>query len=370
MMKQRLLLLTVLVVILLQAACNRGKGNTENANSVKVEVDNYIYDILETKYDFDKDIDISMSTVYMRGNYLYFAAYGTDAYPLEEKNGNGYHMCRYDIANDEFVILYDGSDGETAFGALYVTENEDIVILKYYAEWNEETSVSEIRIAKSTYGTDGTLKENIVISDTGIDTNDAAYINIRECKLDDNGNIYVVYEYNDADSLSFDICMYDAKGIFKNRVSVRDKQFYSMVIDNEGRAVVCYGGALNNSECCECMYPDFENGKKGETLGGLSAGDYIGFLKKNDNASDERKVLKIASLRDTSDVYVQNIIVNHNRTDTEYKIEYTSYDETRKNPQENLMMDIAAGYAPDILLLGSKNVNLLVNRGLLCDLTI
>lgn len=437
MMKQRLLLLTVLVVILLQAACNGGKGNTENANSVKVEVDNYIYDILETKYDFDKDIDISMSTVYMRGNYLYFAAYGTDAYPLEEKNGNGYHMCRYDIANDEFVILYDGSDGETAFGALYVTENEDIVILKYYAEWNEETSVSEIRIAKSTYGTDGTLKENIVISDTGIDTNDAAYINIRECKLDDNGNIYVVYEYNDADSLSFDICMYDAKGIFNNRVSVRDNQFYSMVIDNEGRAVVCYGGALNNSEYCECMYPDFENGKKGETLGGLSAGDnifsrcelinsygntpffisdgtilyeydrekrrprallnllntgilcddlyyikqlddkslfciagdYIGFLKKNDNASDERKVLKIASLRDTSDVYVQNMIVNHNRTDTEYKIEYTSYDETRKNPQENLMMDIAAGYAPDILLLGSKNVNLLVNRGLLCDLT-
>lgn len=431
------LLLTVFVVILLQAACNGGKGEAGNMTPVKEKVDNYIYDIIETKYDFDKDIDISIPTVYIRGNYLYFTAYGTDAYPLKKDNENGYHMCRYDIANDEFVILYDGFDDGATFGALYVTENEDIVMLKYYSEWNEEKSVSEIRIAKVIYGNDGTAKENIVISEPGIDTNDMTYVNIRECKFDDKGNIYVVYEYNATDSFSYDICMYDAKGILKNRVSMRDKLFYSMVIDNEDRAVVCYGGAVNNSEYCECMYLDFENGKPGETLKGLSmgdsifsrceiidsygdipffisdgtvlytydkekgqpeallnfmntgilyndlyyinqlddgrlfciAGDYMGFLDKNDSASDERKVLKIASLKNSGDIDVQRMIIDYNQSNTEYRIEYTSYDETRKSPQEAMMMDIAAGYAPDILLLGVQNVNLLANRGLLCDLT-
>ena len=323
----------------------------------------------------------------MNGNYLYFEAYGTDAYPLKKDNEGGYHMCRYDIVNDEFVILYDGYD-EASFGALYVTENEDIVMLRYYYnEWNEDTSVSEIRLKKSVYGNDGEEKEDIVISELGLDVNDAAYVGVRECKFDDKGNIYVVYEYDDVYS-GFDICMYDGKGILKNRVQMRDKLFYSMAVDDTGRPVVCCGGNVNNSGYCECIYPDFEGEKPGEVLEGLSAGnnifsrcelidsygsipffisdgtllykydredkkpkavlnwlntgilyddlyyirqfdekrlfcmagDSMGFLDNSGNVPDERKVLRLASLRETGDIDVQNMIIDYNIRKNKLKI--------------------------------------------------
>lgn len=429
-MGRKVTTLIMIAVTSILVACS-GK----NMGTAKVEVDNYAYDIIETKYDFDKDISIlGFYPMYIRGNYLYFTADGTEAYMLEEENENGFHMCRYDIANDEFKVLYDDPDAET-FGALYVTENEDIVMLRHYNEWNMETSAAEIRLSKVTYGNDGTEKENIVISDLGTDTTDMEYVSVRECKFDGKGNIYVVYEYNNR--IGYDICMYDANGVFRNRVSIMDKIYSSMVFDNEGRAVVCHGGAVNNSEYCECAYLDFENGKQGEALSGLSAkdnifnrctlinsygdipffisdgtllytydeenkqpqallnwlntgilydalyyikqmddgrifcfaGDYMGFLEKNDAASDEREVLQLASLLNSSDSDIEKMIIKYNTDNTEYKIEYASYDDTKHDPESALMMDIAAGYAPDILLLGGKDANLLASRGLLCDLT-
>ena len=46
------LFLTALVVLLLQAACNGKKGDAGNMTPAEGKVDDYTYDIIETKYDF------------------------------------------------------------------------------------------------------------------------------------------------------------------------------------------------------------------------------------------------------------------------------------------------------------------------------
>ena len=91
-------------------------------------------------------------------------------------------------------------------------------------------------------------------------------------------------------------------------------------------------------------------------------------LEETDEAEDNRTVVSVASIYE-NDSDIKNIINKFNKSNDEYCIEYTSYGMDGEDPIIAFNKDIASGNVPDIFLTDEMDVNNLINKGMLEDLT-
>lgn len=91
-------------------------------------------------------------------------------------------------------------------------------------------------------------------------------------------------------------------------------------------------------------------------------------LERSSDSNDNRKVIRLAGIYE-DDNGLKLAVNAHNRTDSEYRIEYVSYGMDGEQPVDEMMRDIMTGNIPDIYVLERMNVDNLIAKGMLEDLT-
>lgn len=145
----------------------------------------------------------------------------------------------------------------------------------------------------------------------------------------------------------------DSKSLYKYDSEAKEKTMIlnwldsGLIGDNVNNVIPIGGGRLF------CIYTDAEGNSKS------------GILSKSAESGTEKKVIKVGSTY--VDGNLQELIIAYNKTNTEYKIEYVSYED-KENPDTAFANDIIAGNIPDIISIGSVDVNNLISKGIIEDL--
>lgn len=89
-------------------------------------------------------------------------------------------------------------------------------------------------------------------------------------------------------------------------------------------------------------------------------------FEKNDSEYSQRTTLTLAGLNNNDDIRKE--IIKFNRENTQYKIEYKTYDDMA-DPGYALNLDITAGKVPDIIDVSDVDKDMFISAGVLSDLT-
>lgn len=168
---------------------------------------------------------------------------------------------------------------------------------------------------------------------------------------DDGANEYIVLGSSD----SYDILLGDSGCMYgynesDNTSTVLLKWLDCGLIGNSIQKVT----GINNGNYI-CSYMDVNTGS-----------DCFSILREKEGYTEEREVITVAGTY--SNENIQKYIINFNRSNDKYKIEYKSYD-TYEDAADAFSKEIIAGNIPDIIDLTGVNIDALISKKTLCDLT-
>lgn len=290
----------------------------------------------------------------------------SNVYSIVVKDAEGKDVSNTDITDK---IRGDANSGSSS--DFYISENkfgpDGYLYVSYVQGEMNKTTISRIK-------SDGTLDGKVTAEE---------YVD--SMAIDNNGRVAIssfkddkyVYSYLDFDKEAIgeqlegfeednsygnimsgygDITFFikDSKALYKYSSESKEKTMIlnwldsGLVGDNVNSIIPLGDGRLF------CMYSDDMGGNK------------TGILTKSAESGTEKKVIKLGSTYVNSTL--QELIIAFNKTNSEYKIEYVSYED-QENPDTAFANDIIAGNIPDIISISSVDVNNFVNKGILEDLT-
>ena len=91
-------------------------------------------------------------------------------------------------------------------------------------------------------------------------------------------------------------------------------------------------------------------------------------LSQTESNDDNRTVLTLATIYE-NDSNLKNIINKYNKSNDKYRVEYRSYGLDSDDPVTEMNKDIMTGNGPDIYLIDDMDVNNMLNKGMLENLS-
>ena len=200
--------------------------------------------------------------------------------------------------------------------------------------------------------------------------------------INDTSDDHVAFAYLDLDNNKKDIDSFKAVNDIEEMYKVLT--CYKDIVYFAGRTYV-YSYNVNNQEVnrvinCSDVNIDFLNTLYFERIDEdrflcINNNDINGYseleflvLEKTNKSEDNRVVVSVASIYE-NDSDIKNIINKFNKNNKEYSIEYISYGMDGENPINAFNKDIASGNIPDIYLIDEMDVNNLINKEMLENLT-
>lgn len=276
-----------------------------------------------------------------------------------------------DISNTEISDIIIGDRGNSSDEDFYISESmfgpDGYLYVSYVLQENNNTAISRIK-------TDGTLDGRVTV-DNYVDS----------MSIDNNGKIVIgcynedklVYSYLDFDkeTIGEELEGLDGENTFVNLMPGRGDITFFL---RDATALYKYNGETKEmtmilkwldsgviGDGVEYLMP-IGDGRLFCTYNDSNGNSKTGILTKSEESGTEKKVIKVSSIYVNSSL--QEKIIAFNKANSEYKIEYVTY-ETQENPETAFANDIIAGNIPDVIDVSSIDVNNYINKGILEDLT-
>lgn len=426
------IILKVLLVISIISLCgctNRLSDYTESAKNADSNADEYRITKLNLELDkFENGGMISPESVCYEQDYLY---YSTVTYVSDKECL--FSVYRYSIEKEENEKIIEFNDVRTSTSVpvniikMGILDNGDIALLYMTVIYDEATEADYKHIEQMIYSQTGEL-----ITKTGLQ-DDTAISLMANCYWDKEHNIYVFSqeeEANDYYLLEYDnncrligkkklglcfgnIVLENGKtiasiehGSNENTSFVyvnaegKDNESLSILNDNPGisliigseqetvyiaddRDIYSYNtetGELGLLMKCRdiavdtysIIYFDKVDDNRYICLNTIEVNEDTNYelllMEKNSESGKEKMTLRIGSIYE-DDKNLINAINAYNRTNEEINIEYAGYGMGSEEPMVQFNKDIAAGNIPDIYLIDEMDVNNLIAKDMLENLT-
>lgn len=310
--------------------------------------------------------------------------------------------------------------------SMNISADGDLQIYYRYKAWDGQ--MSYVQVLKMVYGTDGTRKSctelekdedvsiwlkcagdregNTYISSMDDDTMDKLYM----LKYDADGRLVKKMECNDIYTLGYvdgggrmvlesgtetgseyRYVDFESGKIDKDSLKeLNDKSISAAVVyDYDGclllagnewvysydtetkelkQAVNLKKQALDRSSLLYCAQMDDVRYLFAYDSTGDGDENQIILLERSSNEEDNRRVIRMAGIYE-NDSDLKLALSAYNRNNSEYRIDYVGYGMDGNPPVDQMMRDIIAGNVPDIYVLGNMDVDNLIAKNMLEDLT-
>ena len=294
-----------------------------------------------------------------------------------------------------FVIKYD-KDGET----FYLTKKDkdgNIISDTEIMESLKESANGELYVDRSCFGDDGTLyctvsvDEKTSVYKITVDGKDVSEVkcdtSIYDMFLDNDDKVIILVNGKDREGMSTE-CRYvdfDSKQIGEVVEGLASNaymgQYYKgnanvSLLLHDGKVMYGYDSSTKTKQQ---LFDLVKSGLVAENIRSINLCDdgrifcvcdddgvcKLGFFVEQEGDIKEKTVIKIGS--NYNYPMIQESIIEYNRNNSEYEIEYITYEDA-EDPNVAFNNDIIAGNIPDVMVMESWDVENYIVKGMIEDL--
>lgn len=260
-----------------------------------------------------------------------------------EESGTDYYISTMEIGEDKnlYAIYYCGDDTDSAVLSKISVDGKNAGKITVKNIFDETLTFDRQGNVVVTYIADDGMKYALADFENGSLGAELTGLNGEYRKLGSSGEYDILLSGSD--------CMYGYKEEDKTITPILSWMDCGLIGSNVQS--VC---AMNDGKYI-CGYMKADTGV-----------DEFGLLSEGEEVSADKEVITVAGMY--SDENIQQHIIDFNKSNDKYKLEYKSYDSS-ENPEEAFSKDIIAGNIPDIIDVSGVNTDVLIAKGMLCDLS-
>ena len=418
------LLVYMMCVICILNMCGCGRGIVERIDSSGYEAEDInkdVYSLKELELELNGLRTYEASYCYCEG-YMYYAAYDDSQTDIKRQTK---YIYKYDVnsCTNEllFEINYDNEDEVMQWSVNSITvSSSDEITLSFIVMSKQEDMMLHSEIKKYIYSADGVCRDVKTI-----DCGKISFVSAK-CYTDNEDNTYTVLP--DYEKYELVCSKYDSAGKMCAQVSFNSYSDISYM-DRSGNLIVCVNegesqqyGYVNfdtkslentNSEINGVIIGEWNNilyingmdsimsydpvGKEYQSLINLGLNNINGneidyfarvdddkyvcvitsesssfsteiiLMEKNEDVKEKVNII-MAAVSD-NDTELVSAVNAYNRKRDDVRIEFRNYGVYSDEPYTDMLKDIMTGNSPDIFIANNMNMDTLISKNMLEDLS-